>query len=188
MTEHNKADQARKGLIDSVKGKAKEVVGAVIKNDDLTAQGQVEQAQAKQRKEANQLESVADVETAEAQEQRAEAASQAAEARVEASQEARAREDAIRRDQDAQKQRAAESGARDAALGQQEAELKAQRQQAVANAERDAEVNAAQAEIADALDGRQQAVHESADARAEAERIRRQADALSDTADVPRDR
>ena len=61
ITEHEKTDQARKGLIDSVKGKAKEVVGAVINNDELTAQGQVEQAQAKQRKEANRLESVADV-------------------------------------------------------------------------------------------------------------------------------
>ena len=29
MTKHEKADQARKGLIDSVKGKAKELLGAV---------------------------------------------------------------------------------------------------------------------------------------------------------------
>ena len=29
MTEHSKAGEARKGLIDSVKGKAKEIVGAV---------------------------------------------------------------------------------------------------------------------------------------------------------------
>src|SRR5215212_3598307 len=122
MTENEKADQARKGLIDSVKGKAKEVVGAVIKNDELTAKGQVEQAQAKERKEANQLDSVADAETAEAQKQRAEATSQAADARVEASQEARAREDKIRSDQQVQKQQAAEAGARDAVLGQQEAE------------------------------------------------------------------
>jgi uncharacterized protein YjbJ (UPF0337 family) len=188
MTEHEKADQARKGLLDSVKGKAKEVVGAVIKNDELTAKGQVEQAQAKERKEANQLDSVADAETAEAQKQRAEATSQAADARVEASQEARAREDKIRSDQQVQKQQAAEAGARDAVLGQQEAEGKAQRQQALANAEKDTEVNAAQAEVAEALDDRQQAVHESAAARAEADRIRRQADTLSDAADVPRDR
>src|SRR5215211_6232643 len=142
--ENTKGAQAREGVVDSGKGKAKEVVGAVIKNDELTAQGHVEQAQAKQRKEANRLESVADAETAEAQEQRAEATSQAADARVEASQEARAREDAIRSDQEAQKQQAAEAGARDAALGQQQAEDKAQRQQAVANAEEGREVNAAQ--------------------------------------------
>jgi hypothetical protein len=37
MTESGKADETRKGLIDSVKGKAKEVVGAVTGNDSLTA-------------------------------------------------------------------------------------------------------------------------------------------------------
>ena len=33
MGEHDKADEARKGLVDSVKGKAKEIVGAVTGND-----------------------------------------------------------------------------------------------------------------------------------------------------------
>ena len=64
MTEHNKADQARKGLIDSVKGKAKEIAGAVTGNDSLTAEGQLEQTQAQQRKEANSVEAVADAEAA----------------------------------------------------------------------------------------------------------------------------
>ncbi len=188
MTEHNKADQARKRLLDSLKGKAKEVVGAIIRNDDLTAQGQVEQAQAKQRKEAGRLDSVADAETAEAQSQLADAQAQAAEARVDAVTEARAREDAIRRDAAARKQQAEQAGARDAELGQREAEMKARRQQAVADAEKNLEINAAQAEVADALDGHDQAVRESAAARQEADRIRRRADTLSDTADVPRDR
>ena len=66
MTEHNKADQARKGLIDSVKGKAKEIAGAVTGNDSLTAEGQLEQTQAQQRKEANSVEAVADAEAAQA--------------------------------------------------------------------------------------------------------------------------
>jgi uncharacterized protein YjbJ (UPF0337 family) len=43
-------DEARKGLIDSVKGKAKEIAGAVTGNDSLTAEGQLEQTQAKERK------------------------------------------------------------------------------------------------------------------------------------------
>ena len=55
MTKHDKADQARKGLIDSVKGKAKEIAGAVTGNDSLTAEGQLEQTQAQQRKEATAL-------------------------------------------------------------------------------------------------------------------------------------
>src|SRR5215213_1533954 len=71
MTEHDKADQARKGLVDSVKGKAKEIVGAMTGNDSLTAEGQLEQTQAHDRKEANSVEAVAD---AEAQQARAEAA------------------------------------------------------------------------------------------------------------------
>ena len=53
-------------LIDSVKGKAKEVFGAVIGNDSLTAEGQLEQTQAQERKEANSVEAVADAEAAQA--------------------------------------------------------------------------------------------------------------------------
>ena len=66
MSEHEKAEQARKGLIDSIKGKAKEIVGAVTGNDSLTAEGQLEQTQAQQRKEANSVEAVADAEAAQA--------------------------------------------------------------------------------------------------------------------------
>ena len=66
MTKHDKADQARKGLIDSVKGKAKEIAGAVTGNDSLTAEGQLEQTQAQVRKEANSVEAVADAEAAQA--------------------------------------------------------------------------------------------------------------------------
>ena len=73
MTEHSKADEARKGLIDSVKGKAKEIVGAVTGNDSLTAEGQLEQTQAKERKEANSVEAVADAEAAQAHAEAAEA-------------------------------------------------------------------------------------------------------------------
>ena len=53
MSEHDKAGQARKGLIDTIKGRAKEIVGAVTGNDSLTAEGQLDQVQAQQRKEAN---------------------------------------------------------------------------------------------------------------------------------------
>ena len=75
MSEHEKADQARKGLVDAVKGKAKEIAGAVTGNDSLTAEGQLEQTQAQERREANAQEAVADAKATEAQ-------SEAAEARV----------------------------------------------------------------------------------------------------------
>lgn len=187
MAEHEKADEARRGLVGSIKGKAKEVVGAVIKNDKLTAQGQVEQAEARKRKEANRLESVADAQTAEAEGQVAEAKREGAEERAAVRKEARAQQDAIRQDQAQQKRQAEEAGVQDAARGQTKAELAARRREELAKAEENIEVNAAQAEVADAVDGHRQAAHESAAARAEADRIRRQADGLTDTADVPRD-
>jgi hypothetical protein len=69
-----------------------------------------------------------------------------------------------------------------------QAEARAQQLEQQAKAEERLEVDAAQAEVVDALDDQQEAERESAAARAEAQRIRRQADGLSDTADVPRDR
>ena len=50
MSEHSKAHEPRHGLIDSVKGKAKEIFGAVSGNDSLTAEGRLEQAEARRRK------------------------------------------------------------------------------------------------------------------------------------------
>jgi uncharacterized protein YjbJ (UPF0337 family) len=97
MTESGKAEQARKGLIGSIKGRAKEILGALTGNDSLTAEGELARTQAEKRE-----------------------------------------------------------GIRPA--GQ---------------------------EVVDALDDHQDAVGESALARAEADRIRRQADSLSKDADRP---
>ena len=81
MTEHEKAGEARKGLVDSVKGKAKEFLGAVSNNDSLTAEGQLEQAQARERKHANTVEAVADAESEQALAQAAEVRQRGAEER-----------------------------------------------------------------------------------------------------------
>ena len=58
MSRH-KAEEARKGLFDSVAGKAKEVAGAVIGKDDLVEEGQLQQAGAVHRKAAAAAEAVA---------------------------------------------------------------------------------------------------------------------------------
>ena len=58
MTDNKKADQAREGLLDSVKGKAKEVIGAVTGNDSLTAEGQLQQVEAQTRKSWPTLEEI----------------------------------------------------------------------------------------------------------------------------------
>lgn len=82
MTDQDKADQARKGLIDSVKGKAKEIAGAMTGNDSLSAEGQLEQTQAQQRKEANSVEAVADAEAEQARAEATEARLEGAEERI----------------------------------------------------------------------------------------------------------
>ena len=43
MSEGEKSGEARRALVDSVKGKAKEIFGAVTGNDSLTAEGQLDQ-------------------------------------------------------------------------------------------------------------------------------------------------
>jgi uncharacterized protein YjbJ (UPF0337 family) len=76
------SDEARKGLIDSVKGKAKEIAGAMIGNDSLTAEGQLEQTQARERKDANSMQAVADAEAEQARVQATEARLEGAEERI----------------------------------------------------------------------------------------------------------
>ena len=95
MTEHDKADQARKGLVDSVKGKAKEVVGAITGNDSLTAEGQLEQTQARDRKDANSVEAVADAEAEQARTEAAEAREEGARERAAVNAEATGRGDNV---------------------------------------------------------------------------------------------
>lgn len=64
----NAADEAKKGLLGSLTGKAKEVAGAVLGNDSLAAEGQLQQAEAQARRDANAREAVAQVQAREAAE------------------------------------------------------------------------------------------------------------------------
>jgi uncharacterized protein YjbJ (UPF0337 family) len=76
---NDKASEAREGLLDSVTGKAKEVAGAVSGKDDLVEEGQLQQAEARNRKAAVADEAVADAKRAEADQESAAAAREAAE-------------------------------------------------------------------------------------------------------------
>jgi uncharacterized protein YjbJ (UPF0337 family) len=80
----DQADQARKSMSDSIKGRAKEIASAVTGNDSLTAEGQLERAQEKERKEASRAQAIADAEASEAKAQATEAKLEAAEHHVEA--------------------------------------------------------------------------------------------------------
>ena len=91
MTEGEKSGEARKALVDSVKGKAKEIFGAVTGNDSLTAEGQLEQTDAKERRDANRAEAEADAEATQAQSLADDAKRDASERRLEAGADAAAR-------------------------------------------------------------------------------------------------
>ena len=159
MTEHDKADHARKGLVDSVKGKAKEIVGAMTGNDSLTAEGQLEQTQARDRKEANSVEAVADAEAAGV-------------------------ENSVRSEQAAQKRAAEQAAQQDAAQAKTRAELDAQLEVQRAKDEEREEIGAAAEEAVDAAAEHQSSVQAATSAQAEADRIRRQADKLINEADL----
>ena len=185
MTEQPKADQARKGLIDSVKGKAKEIAGAVTGNDSLTVEGQLEQTQAQQRKEANSLEAVADAEAAWAHADATNARLEGAEERIAVSAKTAAVKNSARTEQAAQHRAAEQAGQQHAARAKTQAEHDAQRAVERARAEEREEVGAATEEIVDAINEHQTSVRQATSARAEADRIRRQADRVTKQADLP---
>ncbi|GAA4535990.1 CsbD family protein [Mycobacterium paraffinicum] len=185
MSEQNKADEARRGLIDSVKGKAKEVFGAVTGNESLTAEGQLEQTQAHERKEANAVEAVAEAQAKQAQDAAAEARVQGAQERVAANAQAVAAEESIDAQEAAQK-RAAEQAARQRATAEKtQAELDAQRAAQRAKADERAEIREASEDIIDAAAEHQTSVQVARNEESEADRLRRRAQSVTDEADLP---
>jgi uncharacterized protein YjbJ (UPF0337 family) len=185
MTEHSKADEARKGLIDSVKGKAKEIVGAVTGNESLTAEGQLEQTQAKERKEANSVEAVADAEAAQARAEATEARVQGARERIAVNAQTAAVENSVRNQQAAQKRAAEQVGQQDVAREKTRSELAAQAKVQQAEARERDEVDSAAKEVVDAVDDHLAAVRGASSAEAEADRIRQRANELTNEADLP---
>jgi uncharacterized protein YjbJ (UPF0337 family) len=183
MPDASPAQEARKGLLSSVTGKAKEVAGALFGNDSLAAEGQLQQAEAATRKDASALDAVADAEAREAAEKlareqditarRLDAVEDSAEARLEATaREADVKEQIVEAKIDAEQtvaEREAEIEAQDelrrtAARASQQLAV-AQQQEASARREREQE--AARAEVAEQAAAR---------ARADADRIAAQAD------------
>ncbi|NTY58746.1 microaggregate-binding protein 1 [Mycolicibacterium sphagni] len=61
MGEHNSGpEEAVKGVVEGVKGKAKEVIGAVTGRDDLQREGQAQQDKADSQREAAKKEAEAE--------------------------------------------------------------------------------------------------------------------------------
>ncbi|UXA04777.1 CsbD family protein [Mycobacterium sp. SMC-2] len=185
MSEQNKADEARRGLIDSVKGKAKEVFGAVTGNESLTAEGQLEQTQAHERKEANATEAVAEAQAKQAQDAAAEAKAEGAQQRVAANAQAVAAEQSIEAQEAAQKRAAEEAARQRATAAKTQAEFDAQREAQRAKAEERAEIRAASEDVVDAVAEHQTSVQVARNEESEADRPRRQAQNVTDEADLP---
>ena len=182
MTDHNKAGQAREGLIASMKGKAKEIFGAITGNDSLTSEGQLQQAEAERRREASTIEAVADAEARDARTDVAEAKREGAKERTAVNAEAAAEKGMVEDQKAAQKRAAQDAAHRQLAQERTRAELDAERKQREARAEHRAEVHDADIRLAGALEDHREAVQESASAKAEAARIRRQTENLNDDA------
>ena len=185
MTDHSKAEEARKGLIDSVKGKAKEIAGAVTHNDSLAAEGQLDQTQAAERKEANSVEAVADAEAEQAHAEATEARVEGAQQRMIVNAQTAAAESSIRNEQAAKKRTAAQAAEHDAEREKMRAELQTQARVQRANRQERNEIDSATEEVVDAVDDHLTAVQGASSANAEAYRIRRKTDKLTNEADLP---
>jgi uncharacterized protein YjbJ (UPF0337 family) len=182
MTEHDKADEARKGLFDSVKGKAKEVVGAVMGNDSLTAEGQLEQTQAQERKAANSVQAVADAEAEQAHAEVTEAKVEGSKERIAVTAQTAAVEGSVRAQQEAQKRAAEKDGAHDVVEERAKAEVEAQQAIQQAKAEEADDVSAATEDFKDAVDEHLAVEHVATNAHEEADRIRARAEQLTNDA------
>ncbi|MCW2557899.1 MAG: hypothetical protein JWP55_1863 [Mycobacterium sp.] len=183
--DHDKADQARNGLIDSVKGKAKEVLGAFTGSDSLTTEGQLEQAQARERKEANSIEAVADAEAKQARATAAEARMDGAKERSEVASEAAAVEASVRAQQNSHEQAAEQAGAQHASRERAAADREAHGEMERAQAQRRVDVRASVDDIADAVNEHQTAEHITRNAHEEADRARARAERITNDADLP---
>ncbi len=119
---NDKADQAREGLLDSVAGKAKEVVGAVAGKDDLVEEGQLQQAEASNRREAVAEEAIADVKRADATEELREANREATGQKAAAAAQAQREESAVEHQRAAERTEAERAAEEKEALGREAAE------------------------------------------------------------------
>lgn len=185
MTQRNKADQVRKGLLGSVKGKVKQFAGAVTGNDSLTAEGQLEQLQADERRTAAAAESLADAEAERARDEAADARRQGADERLALDTETAAANAAVQGRQDARKRTADQAAQRDVARANVQAETEAQQEMRQAEAAERHELVDAAKDMGDTLDEHRSAVDESVEAQDRADRLRQRAAEVSDQSELP---
>jgi uncharacterized protein YjbJ (UPF0337 family) len=119
---NDKAAQAREGLFYSMAGKAKEVAGAVSGKDNLVEEGQLQQAESRNRKAALADEAIADAKEEEAAKQVNESSRAAAEQKDAARTQAQREESAVEGQLDNEHAVADRAAERQQAMGQEVAE------------------------------------------------------------------
>ncbi|MEV7398122.1 hypothetical protein [Aeromicrobium sp. NPDC092404] len=119
------AAEAREGLFDSVAGKAKEVAGAVTGNDELVEEGQLQQAESKQRKAAVADEAIADAKRQQAADELRETNHEAAAEKQAADDRADVAQRAVDRERAEERAAAERDAAQQEAIGRQSAEQEA---------------------------------------------------------------
>ena len=122
---NDKASEAREGLLDNIAGKAKEVAGAVSGKDDLVEEGQLQQAEARNRKEALADEAIADAKREEAAQDVRQTSEEAAEQQKAAKAAAEREEAAAERQRATEHAEAARTAEQQKAEGQKVAEHQA---------------------------------------------------------------
>lgn len=121
----DKAAEAREGLFDSVAGKAKEVAGAVTGKDDLVEEGQLQQAEARNRKAAVADDAIADAKRDDAAREMRDASREAAEQKGTARAQAQREESVVERQRESEHAVAARDAAVQEAEGRESAEQRA---------------------------------------------------------------
>jgi uncharacterized protein YjbJ (UPF0337 family) len=122
---NDKAAEAREGLLDSIAGKAKEVAGAVSGRDDLVEEGQLQQAEAKNRRAAVAEDAIADAQRDEAVQEMREGSLEAAREKGTAQAEAQRETSVIEQQRAREDAAAAREAAAQEAVGAQAAEIRA---------------------------------------------------------------
>lgn len=172
MSSEDKSAQTRKSFVESVRGKAKEWAGAITGNDSLTAEGQLEHRQGKERRAASRLAAEADAETARAQAEAREAELEGATERQQARTQTAEAKAEIRDQQIAARRAADHAVHQDAARRQTAFEAEVQREAERAKADERSQIRSASAEYGDAIDDYNEAVGDAVRTEAQADRLR----------------
>jgi uncharacterized protein YjbJ (UPF0337 family) len=121
----DKASEAREGLLDNIAGKAKEVAGAVSGNDTMVEEGQLQQAEARNRKAAVADEAIADAKRKETAQELAETNREAAQVENAARTQADREEAVVGRQQESERAAAEREARLEEAAGREAAEERA---------------------------------------------------------------